>query len=244
MTSQPFMQLYIADYLGDTRHLTTEQHGAYLLLLMTMWRNDGRLPNDAAKLARIAGVSARRWHLIAPEVMPFFTVEGDTLTQKRLEQERQKAVSKSAKRSASGKLGGEAKALKDKQPAVANATGLPWHSPDTRDQKEDTVPDGTDAGASRPDPDYREELWRDGVASLQRQTGKTEGSCRSFIGKCLKAANDDCRKVLTLIRQAEADRAMDAPAWISGALKAQPPPASAANAMKDAVARFVNGGLH
>lgn len=125
----PFMQLYVADYLGDTRHLTTEQHGAYLLLLMTMWRQGGKLPNDSAKLARIAGVSARRWHLVAVDVMPFFTVCDDgTITQKRLEREHQKAVSISQKRSISGKRGGGAKALNNKSAAPAIASELPEHT--------------------------------------------------------------------------------------------------------------------
>lgn len=82
--SNPFMQLYVADYLGDTRHLTTEQHGAYLLLLMTMWRADGTLPNDDKKLARIVGCTCSRWARIKDEVLEFFDIEDGVLTNARL----------------------------------------------------------------------------------------------------------------------------------------------------------------
>ncbi|MGO1160425.1 YdaU family protein [Brucella sp. C7-11G] len=128
MSSTPFMQLYVSDYLGDTMHLTTEQHGAYLLLLMTMWRQGGSLPNDPSKLARIARVTPRRWHLIAVEVMEFFDANGDQITQKRLVQEYQKAVSISEKRSVSGKRGAQAKSLKNNDEAPAIANQVPKHS--------------------------------------------------------------------------------------------------------------------
>ena len=128
MGSPPFMQLYIADYLGDTRHLTTEQHGAYLLLMMTMWRQGGSLPNDASKLARIAGVSPRRWHLISDDVMAFFDIDGDQITQKRLVEEYQKCVSISEKRSVSGKAGGISKSLKNNNTGLANAKQMPKHT--------------------------------------------------------------------------------------------------------------------
>lgn len=133
--SSPFMQLYVADYLGDTRHLTTEQHGAYLLLLMTMWRSDGRLPNDDKKLARIAGTTPSRWAKIAPEVMEFFDVDGSEITNARLSKELEKAQEKSIKRAVSGTKGAQAKALKNKRTVEANASGLLKHSsepePDT-----------------------------------------------------------------------------------------------------------------
>lgn len=133
------MQLYVADYLGDTQHLTTEQHGAYLLLLMTMWRQGGSLPSDEKILSRIARVSARRWHLVAPFVMPFFDVADGKITQRRLVEEYQKALSKREKRSAIGKLGGDAKALKSQDVAVAKATVLPEHlSEPEPDKKQDT----------------------------------------------------------------------------------------------------------
>ena len=126
--SAPFMQLYVADYLGDTRHLTTEQHGAYLLLLMTMWRSDGRLPNDTKKLARITGCTPSRWSKISVDVLAYFAVDGDDLVNERLMFELEKASEKSIKRAEAGSKGGSAKALKTHKTDVAIASELPQHS--------------------------------------------------------------------------------------------------------------------
>ena len=127
MSSQPFMQLYVGDYLADTLHLSTEQHGAYLLLLMTMWRHDARLPNDPKKLARIARTTARKWPGIWEEISEFFEVDGEYITNARLTKEHQKATAKSTVRANAGSLGGKAKALKKNDQGLANATDLPKH---------------------------------------------------------------------------------------------------------------------
>ncbi|WP_422383257.1 hypothetical protein [Roseibium album] len=76
-----------------------------------------------------------------------------------------------------------------------------------------TNPNGLDI------PDVRDLLWRDGLNSLKRQTGQPERTCRGIIGKWLKAADDDCAKVLTAINQAEADRVFDPVSWISKAVQ-------------------------
>lgn len=124
MSSQPFMQLYVSDYLSDTLDLTTEQHGAYLLLLMTMWRNEARLPNDTNKLARIARLSPAKFKRVWEEISRFFDVDGDDITNARLAKEFKKAKEKSQVRADAGSAGGKAKALKNKEPDLANATDL------------------------------------------------------------------------------------------------------------------------
>ena len=137
MSAPPFMQLYVADYLGDTRHLTTEQHGAYLLLLMSMWRAGGELVNDPAKLARMTGCTASRWAKISGDVLAFFTDDGAVLTHGRVTAELEKAFQKRDQRTISGSLGGKAKALKNNKVNVAKATVLLKHSSEPEPETEE-----------------------------------------------------------------------------------------------------------
>jgi uncharacterized protein YdaU (DUF1376 family) len=105
---RPWLPLYVADYLADTKHLNTEQHGAYLLLLMAMWRSeDATLPNEPKLLARISGIRLCRWHLVAPDVMSLMTIERGRVTQKRLRQEFQHCISISTTKAAAGRKGAE-----------------------------------------------------------------------------------------------------------------------------------------
>ena len=61
MAALPFMQLYVAEYLADTAHLSTEEHGAYLLLIFNYWQRGKPLPANPERLARIARLSNDRW---------------------------------------------------------------------------------------------------------------------------------------------------------------------------------------
>lgn len=120
--SLPYMKFYVGDYQRDTRHLSTEEHGAYLLILLAMWSAGGRLPNDDLRLARIAGLTPAKWKKIGPVVRSFLTIEGEFVTQKKLSEIAQKEAEKVQILKSNGSKGGAAKALKTKKPDVANAT--------------------------------------------------------------------------------------------------------------------------
>jgi uncharacterized protein YdaU (DUF1376 family) len=130
------MQLYVSDFVGDTMHLSAEQVGAYMLLLMAMWNAGGRLSDDDVKLARIVRMTVKRWRSVAPDIMGFFSRSEGTVTHRRLSEEIEKSDRKSELRAAAGSNGGKAKALKEREARIANASVLPCHSsePDRREE--------------------------------------------------------------------------------------------------------------
>jgi uncharacterized protein YdaU (DUF1376 family) len=106
MSDAPAMPVFPDAYLADTTHLTTEEHGAYLLLLMAMWRRGGIVPNADADLARIVGMDVRAWRKTKRRLLPLLSVEGEFLTQKRLRKEWEYVQEKRNKNAANGRQGG------------------------------------------------------------------------------------------------------------------------------------------
>lgn len=92
MADFPCLPLWTDAYLADTTHLRTEEHGAYLLLLMAAWRRaDCSLPDDDEILARTARLPLSKWKAIRPVLEPFWKVDKrrKILVQKRLKKERE-----------------------------------------------------------------------------------------------------------------------------------------------------------
>lgn len=124
-----WMPFYVADYLRDTTMLTTEQHGAYTLLLMTYWTGQGPLPDDDRQLSAITKTELRRWKkVIRPALSKFFIIADKKWTQKRAQFEIDRAVDISKVRSIAGKVGGQASAATRAKPeakiaAQQNANG-------------------------------------------------------------------------------------------------------------------------
>lgn len=107
-----FMPLYIGDYAADTTDLTTEEHGAYLLILMAMWR--AREPLPLHRLRPTAKVSATRWPAVWEVIGRFFTIAGDLVTQQRLFRTLGQSLEKKRRASDRGASGARGRWNKDK----------------------------------------------------------------------------------------------------------------------------------
>lgn len=169
MSAPPYMKLYVGDYLGDTHHLSALEHGAYLLLLMGMWRAGGKLPANDAKLARIARCTDKQWAEIREDVLAFFHRAGGSIKHRRLTLElgkyedvvgKRKAASekgvseKRKKNSAKDQPNGERDAdhlaaqpepepkpeRRDRNPSLS--TGEPARTRPSKRQPEEPIPDG------------------------------------------------------------------------------------------------------
>lgn len=107
MAALPYMQLYIADYLADTMHLSTEEHGAYLLLMFNYWQTGRAIPKN--RLAKIARVSSERWGAVEESLKEFFTDNGTEWVHRRIEDDLAAVRETLAKRSSAGKASAQSR---------------------------------------------------------------------------------------------------------------------------------------
>lgn len=209
MAEFPALPLWTDAYLGDTTHLTTIEHGAYLLLLMAMWRTpDKRLPTDDAKLARYSRLTKGQWARMKPTIMAFFNERNGFISQGRLTDEATAVRQNSAKQSDKAK----ARWLKNKETVDAVAKPEPC-----RNDASLTLPkEDSDANASGVPPvgvDPAKVVFDQGV-KLMGSVGITEAKARPMLGRWRKLYGDAA--LIEALHRASVTAAIDIPSFIEG----------------------------
>lgn len=232
MAENPLMPFWTDAYLGDTKHLTTIEHGAYLLLLITMWRTKSKsLPDDDRLLARYTGLTARQWQRMKPIIEPFFDVENGVWTQGRLTDEANAVRRYSKKQSDRSK----ARWLKTKKPP--DAVGVPQGIPDACSLP--LSPVSTEANASGAEaPNLSEVLFG---PCLEWLTGKgvAEKQARSLLGKWRKLHGDE--PTLMALRRCWTEGASEPVAFCEGIFKANGKSKGKADERFERVIGFASG---
>lgn len=127
------MPIFIGDYLADTAHLDTTQHGAYFLLLISYWRAGKPLPDDDAALANISRRTPKQWAALSVTIRGFFKaalIDGRrVLVHKRVEQELLRAVGKYDKKQVALEAANAARKAAAERLALARADGGASGSP-------------------------------------------------------------------------------------------------------------------
>lgn len=190
-----WMPLYVGDYLADTQRLTTEQHGAYLLLLMDYWRN-GPPPDDDAVLATITRLSLQQWRRIRPILEPHFQIQGGRWTHKRVERELAEALENKRKAYCHSQLMHDARwGEKRKKDAARTANS---NASSTSVRSNGAMPKAMLQACSSPSPKTNPPISPNGGDATTPESAKDDRASRrkpavtidTFIEQC-KAAGED-----------------------------------------------------
>lgn len=215
MAEFPALPLWTDAYLGDTTHLSTTEHGAYCLLLMTSWRAKGCcLPDDDALLARYTKMTLDKWRKVRPILAPFFTIADGIWAQPRLQDEMQLLQSRRNQQSEAGKASARAKSQKRnnrgstpvKRPLQRNANEKATTTPTL------PIPDGI--GRAAPPIDPGKALFDAGVALL-KDAGITERHARALIAKWRNQHGNEAAMAAIVSAEGKSEPV----SWIEGRLK-------------------------
>jgi uncharacterized protein YdaU (DUF1376 family) len=200
----PALPLFTDAYLGDTTHLSTLEHGAYLLLLMVSWRTPGCcVPDDDALLARYTRMTRDKWRKVRPILEPFFSIADGFWHQARLQNELQHLQSRREQQVAAGNASAIAKSLKrGKRPSTP--VGQPLQRPVNETATPIPIPTSVDKSTGQsPASDLVKDLFDLGVAILV-EAGSAEKEARSLIGKWKKSRGEvEVMKALLECRRQE-----------------------------------------
>lgn len=220
MAEFPALPLWTDAYLGDTTHLTTIEHGAYLLLLMTAWRTrDCALPDDDRLLARYTRLNAKQWARMRPILEPFFVSENGQWRQRRLTDEAQAVRQRKEAAAANGR----ASALKrqgrhstEREQSV-NGSGAKRQRESnlTSTNNQEEVPLDKESNGALPDPEKL--MFDHGVAYLGAQ-GIAESRARPMLGKWKR--DHGAGQVIEALSRAKREGAIEPVAFIEGCLRA------------------------
>jgi hypothetical protein len=220
----PWMKFYPSDWRADPalRSCTVAARGLWIEMLCIMHEATpyGSLlikgkRIDKKLLASLAGVPEKECIVLMLELEGFGVFDRDedgTIYSRRMRRDNAKA--EEGRKQIAKRWDAE---NNDRSP---NRSPIPETAPEPNTQKPEAKKDSAASAAGAEAPiDHRKRLFSEGLSKLSTMTGKGPDACRSFVGKCLKAASDDAVTVLGLIEDAERNQVIDPSAWIAARLK-------------------------
>jgi uncharacterized protein YdaU (DUF1376 family) len=175
-----WMPVYIGDYLADTMHLSTEQHGAYLLLLFHLWRR-GILHDDDVALAKITGLNKSAWSNARLVLAEFFSIQDGLWRHGRVERERIRVAAKQQSRAKSAKLASSIRWNKQPLlPAMGEADDASRNASAMRNDAK---------SEPEPEPELERTFISEGKPSEKRGIDPRHTPFRILLGEYWKAKN-------------------------------------------------------
>lgn len=203
-----WMPLYWGDYLRDTGHLDATQHGFYLLLIGHYWTTGKPLPDDDAKLWRIARAdSLDHWKAHRESIAEFFSVGDGEWRHARIAEELELAVEKRTAAKDRAEKAARTRWERERQ-SGKNAQSTHKECPPSPSPAV-SVPNGTGG-------DLAAVVFRDGLAWMTAKTGQSESNCRKQLGKWRGLIGDAA--LIEVLGAAQREGPIDAMAWLEKAV--------------------------
>lgn len=184
--SDIWFPLYVGDYLADTMHLDRGEHGAYFLLLLAYYKNQGPLPDDDKTLANIVKETVTVWLCLRSAMAKFFKIEGGKWIHPRADREISRRKSVQAARQQAAAKTNATLGRGSVSDTVTDTVTVPVCS--VQSQSQSHKEGGKENGASRRPPfsgNGSEEISGSQRISLEKELGRVE--------KAMKRIQDEHR---------------------------------------------------